>query len=183
MNPYLIILKGSAGGVGKSTIGDRLAERIDLSMHIDVDTYKHPQGLPSLKWRKIGRQVVDIILSNALDEEVPLIITESFSDFGYFEYIKQTASNKGYNVYSFFVYASLEKCLERNATRKKRLPDEHIIERYGLTEPLDCDIVIENNGSLEAAVDKIINYVITEQQLSDVVVELAKVKAVAASNG
>ncbi|MFH1456165.1 MAG: hypothetical protein ABIF40_04410 [archaeon] len=179
MNQYLIILKGSAGGVGKSTVGNRLAEKIDNSMHIDVDTYKHPQGLPSLKWRKVGRQVVDIILENAFEEYVPLIISESFSDFGYFEYIKQTALNNHYNVYSFFLEASLDSCLERNAHRKKRLPDEHIAERYDLTDPLACDIVIQNDGCLDTAVDMIIRYVATEQERSDVVIDLESVRVMA----
>lgn len=155
--PLLIILRG-AGGVGKSSVGDRLEEKIAESVHIDVDEFKvqAKNYLSNTQKRLAGRTVANLYLEDAMKQHKPIIISECFID-EYLDEVKLRASSKGYDAQTFYIASSLEDCLTRNRTRPKKLSDEHIINRYQSIRPNVEDTIIRNNPQkLDQAADSII---------------------------
>lgn len=160
LQPSLILLRG-AGGVGKSSVGDLLEQRIEDSVHVDVDDLKVQARdyLSNEQKRMLGRGSANLYLEAALGQQLPVIMSECFID-EYLDDVRSRAERAGYDTHSFYIQSSLEDCLDRNRSRDKTLPDEHIINRYHVAGPNAEDVVVENSpGNLGKAADDILSYV------------------------
>jgi hypothetical protein len=145
----LVMIRGP-GGVGKSTIGDLLEQRLQGTYHLDVDLYKRnaPEHLSMEEKRHIGRNEAERRI-HTVDY---LIVTESFNEPNYRSHIMSYSDTMPI---TFFITADICNCLERNRQRGFGLSDEHIKKRFYECVPYENDIIVRN-VEISSALNKVL---------------------------
>lgn len=145
---YFIVIRGPAA-IGKSTIAKKLASTLH-GCHISFDDVMRENKLDIIEGDGISAEnfvkANELVIPKAkeiLENDRIVIFDGCFYREKQFEHLKE---NLPYRHFVFSLKASLEDCLSRNKTRKRRMTKKGILEVYQLVLRLELGIAIETSG-------------------------------------
>ena len=145
MEKIAIIIRGPAGA-GKSTIAKILKKKINNSIHLDIDKFKHIISQDSNLIRtKISHNVGIFFINQLIKEKFNIIIEEIFRE-GYYNQVKDLLEKKSYKVVPVFLKSPLKKLKERDKSRKVKTKGEKVITKlHEEIKPLKNELVIDSS--------------------------------------
>ncbi|USN45070.1 MAG: AAA family ATPase [Candidatus Woesearchaeota archaeon] len=163
---YIVILRGPAG-VGKSTIGLRLAKQV-AGKHLAIDEVLTSNKLDVIEGDCIPEKnflranVISLpFIKETVKENSPLIIDGNF----YFAAPLDYFSRFGVPVYVFTLNASLTTCLARDAKRTKPIGARSIKAVYVLSKRISRGRLIDTEHKTVSAIcEEILFYVRFEEE-------------------
>lgn len=150
---HLIIIRGVFGS-GKSTVGKLLREKWERTALLCSDYfYWHVSGRTysrDLVYGALAR-LIDLYLSQGYN-----VIVEGGLSRGIDEFI-EIGKKYNANIKTFYLMVTLETAFKRDKEREIHVGEEEIKRYYekSLAAKHDKDIVLDNNGSTEEIISKI----------------------------
>ena len=165
MKNYFIILRGPAG-VGKTTIGKRLARRL-RGYHVPFSQilkkhnlhYKGGKWIPEKNLLKANKIIIPIILKKL--KEGKNVILES--NFYHKSQIEDLIKNIPYQYPIFTLKANIKELISRDKGRKEKtkIGEKGIKVVYKLVKKFDYGIIIDtNNKNIEQTIKEIKSFLI-----------------------
>lgn len=165
----LIIIRG-ASGVGKSTIGKKLAEKLGKGTAcVNVDVFPHEMmidwiNIPMKERLKFMYDGADMIINKFLKEGYDVVTDGMYcidDDLTLLKKMIKLGENYNADIYVFELEANLETIKKRAKVRNREedIDGESILRRYKIFQKAKYKkgITIDANGSINNIVDTIIN--------------------------
>ncbi|MBW2995225.1 ATP-binding protein [Candidatus Woesearchaeota archaeon] len=158
---YFIIIRGPLGS-GKSTIAEKLAERIKAK-YFSVDRILDEFGLTKFKEagyvsQKSFIKANEIAAERAkkfLDKNVLVVFD---GNFYWKSQIEDLIKRLEYLHFVFTLKVPLEVCIERDRKRSKTHGEDAVIAVYKKSTEFSYGNVIDANKSLDAVIEEIVSY-------------------------
>jgi adenylylsulfate kinase-like enzyme len=153
----LIILRGPAG-VGKSTIASMLKEKIEKSVHLDIDSFKRIVAPETSDERtEIAHAVGRAFITELIKKNYNVIIDELFQTTNY-DNIKALIQNLNCDTLSVFLHAPLNELIKRDQERlSKTKGAEKMTKYFNEIHYIDEDLNID---AFENSPENIINEIL-----------------------
>ncbi len=157
---YFIIIRGPAG-VGKSTIGNKLAESLHGEcIHIDKVLEEHGLGyilgeknVPEENFFKVN-EILKHYINEQLNKGKIIILDENFY---YKSQIKDLLEKIPHKHYAFTLKADLQNCIKRDKDRNG-IGADRIKDVFKLVSAFDYGIIINTNNKTP---DKIVREILS----------------------
>lgn len=142
---FVVILRGPAG-VGKSTISNKLKEKIQNAVHVDIDKFKHMISKESSNVRtNIAHKIGICFLQELIKNGFSIVVEEIFREDYYKELVK-LFEDSNCLVTKVFISAPLEIVIQRDQRRTEKIKGTEVITKlWKEIQPIDEDIILDSS--------------------------------------
>lgn len=153
---YSVIIRGPLG-VGKTTISKKLASVLH-GRCVSVDSILEKNNLDKIKGGRIPLKnflkADKIALSELKKSNKKQSIVVFDGNFYYKTQLENLIKNLGMRVYTFTLKASINACIRRDRSRKRKYGKNAVAAVHKLVSRFDSGIVIDTNNKTPAEVTR-----------------------------